>query len=98
MSRGGLPDAARVRSRRAAVLAEAGTSRAVIDTRKHRGLDSLPAGSAPPAAARELDDVYGTGADRLRPFADTLVVRELAHALHDGVPGQWLASWDELPR
>lgn len=42
--------------------------------------------SAPSAAARELDQVYGTGADRLKPFADTLVVHELAHAFHDGVP------------
>jgi hypothetical protein len=27
-------------------------------------------GSAPPAAAQELNQVYGTGADRLAPFAD----------------------------
>lgn len=44
------------------------------------------AGSAPPPAAEELDQVYGTGADRLAPFADMLVVHELAHAFHDGVP------------
>jgi hypothetical protein len=51
------------------------------------------AGSAPPAAARELDQVYGTGPDRLRPFADTLVVHELAHAFHDGVPFVFPRSW-----
>jgi hypothetical protein len=49
--------------------------------------------SAPPAAARELDQVYGTGADRLAPFADMLVVHELAHAFHDGVPFVFPRSW-----
>jgi hypothetical protein len=51
------------------------------------------ASSAPPAAARELDQVYGTGADRLAPFADLLVVHELAHAFHDGVPFVFPRSW-----
>jgi hypothetical protein len=51
------------------------------------------AGSAPPAAARELDQVYGTGADRLAPFADMLIVHELAHAFHDGVPFVFPRSW-----
>jgi hypothetical protein len=51
------------------------------------------ASSAPPAAARELDQVYGTGADRLKPFADMLVVHELAHAFHDGVPFVFPRSW-----
>jgi hypothetical protein len=51
------------------------------------------AGSAPPAAARELDQVYGTGADRLEPFADLLIVHELAHAFHDGVPFAFPRSW-----
>lgn len=162
----------------AAVLADAGTSRAVIDVTKHRGLASLPgfpfevrasastreqavrladrcsrahsylaemlafrprcallvlnradwserasnpsyimpyydagnlfltgepsdltawleevASSASPAAARELDQVYGTGAGRLEPFADMLVVHELAHAFHDGVPFAFPRSW-----
>jgi hypothetical protein len=49
--------------------------------------------SASPAAARELDQVYGTGADRLAPFADLLVVHELAHAFHDGVPFAFPRSW-----
>jgi hypothetical protein len=49
--------------------------------------------SAPPAAAGELDQVYGTGADRLAPFADMLVVHELAHAFHDGVPFVFPRSW-----
>ncbi len=49
--------------------------------------------SAPAAAARELDQVYGTGADRLMPFADMLVVHELAHAFHDGVPFVFPRSW-----
>jgi hypothetical protein len=49
--------------------------------------------SATPAAARELDQVYGTGADRLGPFADMLVVHELAHAFHDGVPFVFPRSW-----
>jgi hypothetical protein len=49
--------------------------------------------SAPPAAARELDQVYGTGADRLAPFADLLVVHELGHAFHDGVPFVFPRSW-----
>jgi hypothetical protein len=51
------------------------------------------ASSAPPAAARELEEVYGTGADRLMPFADMLVVHELAHAFHDGVPFAFPRSW-----
>jgi hypothetical protein len=51
------------------------------------------ASSAPPAAARELDQVYGTGAGRLGPFADMLVVHELAHAFHDGVPFAFPRSW-----
>jgi hypothetical protein len=51
------------------------------------------ASSAPPAAARELDQVYGTGADRLGPFADMLVVHELAHAFHDGLPFVFPRSW-----
>jgi hypothetical protein len=51
------------------------------------------AGSAPPAAAQELAQVYGTGADRLEPFADMLVVHELAHAFHDGVPFVFPRSW-----
>jgi len=51
------------------------------------------ASSADPAAAWELDQVYGTGADRLGPFADMLVVHELAHAFHDGVPFVFPRSW-----
>jgi hypothetical protein len=51
------------------------------------------ADSAPPAAAQELNQVYGTGADRLAPFADMLVVHELAHAFHDGVPFVFPRSW-----
>jgi hypothetical protein len=51
------------------------------------------ASSAPPAAAQELDQVYGTGADRLAPFADLLVIHELAHAFHDGVPFVFPRSW-----
>ncbi len=51
------------------------------------------AGSAPPAAARELGQVYGTGGDRLAVFADLLVVHELAHAFHDGVPFAFPRSW-----
>lgn len=50
-------------------------------------------GSAPPAAAQELNQVYGTGAGRLAPFADMLVVHELAHAFHDGVPFVFPRSW-----
>src|SRR5215472_16026747 len=49
--------------------------------------------SAPPPAAQELDEVYGTGADRLVPFADLLIVHELAHAFHDGVPFIFPRSW-----
>jgi hypothetical protein len=49
--------------------------------------------AAPPAAARELEAVYGTGADRLSPFADMLIVHELAHAFHDGVPFVFPRSW-----
>jgi hypothetical protein len=48
---------------------------------------------ASPAAARELGQVYGTGADRLESFADMLVVHELAHAFHDGVPFVFPRSW-----
>jgi hypothetical protein len=51
------------------------------------------ASSAPPRAAQVLDRVYGTGADRLAPFADMLVVHELAHAFHDGVPFVFPRSW-----
>jgi hypothetical protein len=51
------------------------------------------ASSAAPAAARELEQVYGTGAGRLAPFADLLVVHELAHAFHDGVPFAFPRSW-----
>jgi hypothetical protein len=51
------------------------------------------ASSAPAAAAWELDQVYGAGADRLEPFADMLVVHELAHAFHDGVPFVFPRSW-----
>ena len=56
------------------------------------GLEEV-AGAAPPRAAQELDRVYGTGADRLEPFADMLVVHELAHAFHDGVPFVFPRSW-----
>jgi hypothetical protein len=49
--------------------------------------------SAPPPAAQALDRVYGTGAGRLAPFADLLVVHELAHAFHDGVPFLFPRSW-----
>jgi hypothetical protein len=51
------------------------------------------ASSAPPVAAGELEQVYGTGADRLAPFADMLIVHELAHAFHDGVPFVFPRSW-----
>jgi len=51
------------------------------------------ASSAPPPAAQVLDRVYGTGADRLAPFADMLVVHEMAHAFHDGVPFVFPRSW-----
>ena len=51
------------------------------------------ASSAPPGAGQVLDQVYGTGADRLVPFADMLVVHELAHAFHDGVPFVFPRSW-----
>jgi hypothetical protein len=51
------------------------------------------ASSAPPAAAQVLDQAYGTGAGRLAPFADLLVVHELAHAFHDGVPFVFPRSW-----
>ena len=51
------------------------------------------AGAAPPAAARELGQVYGTGPGRLEAFTDTLVVHELAHAFHDGVPFVFPRSW-----
>jgi hypothetical protein len=51
------------------------------------------ASSASPAAARELDQVYGTGADRLEAFTDMIVVHELAHAFHDGVPFVFPRSW-----
>ena len=49
--------------------------------------------SAPPAAAQVLDHVYGTGAGRLMPFADLLIIHELAHAFHDGVPFVFPRSW-----
>lgn len=49
--------------------------------------------SAPPQAAQVIDQVYGTGAGRLTPFADMLVVHELAHAFHDGVPFLFPRSW-----
>ncbi len=49
--------------------------------------------SAPPRAAQELEDVYGTGTDRLAPFGDMLVVHELAHAFHDGLPFLFPRSW-----
>jgi hypothetical protein len=49
--------------------------------------------SAPPGAAQEIDQAYGTGAGRLAPFADMLVVHELAHAFHDGVPFVFPRSW-----
>jgi hypothetical protein len=55
-------------------------------------LEDLTA-AAPPAAARALDQVYGTGPGRLKPFGDTLVVHELAHAFHDGVPFGFPRSW-----
>jgi hypothetical protein len=51
------------------------------------------AGSAPAPAARELGQVYGTGAGNLAPFADMLVVHELAHAFHAGVPFVFPRSW-----
>jgi hypothetical protein len=51
------------------------------------------ASSAPPVAARALDQAYGTGTDRLAPFADMLIVHELAHAFHDGVPFLFPRSW-----
>jgi hypothetical protein len=51
------------------------------------------ASSAPPLAAQALDRVYGTGAGRLAPFTDMLVVHELAHAFHDGVPFVFPRSW-----
>jgi len=51
------------------------------------------AGCAPAAAARELAHVYGTGAGSLAPFADLLVVHELAHAFHAGVPFVFPRSW-----
>ena len=49
--------------------------------------------SAPPGAAQVLDEAYGMGADRLAPFADLLIVHELAHAFHDGVPFVFPRSW-----
>ena len=49
--------------------------------------------TATPRAAQVIDQVYGTGADRLAPFADMLVVHELAHAFHDGVPFLFPRSW-----
>jgi hypothetical protein len=51
------------------------------------------ASSAPPPAVPALDQVYGTGAGRLAPFADLLIVHELAHAFHDGVPFVFPRSW-----
>ncbi|MGC9963733.1 MAG: hypothetical protein ABSE47_17830, partial [Acidimicrobiales bacterium] len=49
--------------------------------------------SAPPRAAEILSQVYGTSSGRLGPFADMLVVHELAHAFHDGVPIMFPRSW-----
>jgi len=51
------------------------------------------ASSAPPPAAQILDRVYGTGTDRLAPFAELLIVHELAHAFHDGFPFVFPRSW-----
>jgi hypothetical protein len=51
------------------------------------------AAAAPAPAARELAQVYGTGPGRLAPFADMLVVHELAHAFHDGLPFQFPRCW-----
>jgi hypothetical protein len=51
------------------------------------------ASSAPPAGAQELEQVYGTGAGRLQSFTDMIVVHELAHAFHDGVPFAFPRSW-----
>ena len=51
------------------------------------------ASSAPPGAAQVLDQVYGTDPGRLVAFADLLVVHELAHAFHDGVPFLFPRSW-----
>lgn len=51
------------------------------------------AGSAPSDAAEVLDHVYGTAPNRLASFADMLVVHELAHAFHDGVPFLFPRSW-----
>jgi hypothetical protein len=51
------------------------------------------ASAAPPAGAQELGQVYGTGAGRLQPFTDMIVVHELAHAFHDGVPFAFPRSW-----
>ena len=50
-------------------------------------------GPAPAVAVQALDQVYGTGAGRLEPFADLLIVHELAHAFHDGVPFVFPRSW-----
>ena len=49
--------------------------------------------SAPPVAVQALDQAYGAGAGRLVPFADLLVVHEMAHAFHDGVPFVFPRSW-----
>ena len=49
--------------------------------------------SAPAPAARIFDQVYGTEANRLAPFGELLVVHELAHAFHDGVPFLFPRSW-----
>jgi hypothetical protein len=49
--------------------------------------------SASPEAAQVIEQVYGTDAERLAPFADMLVVHELAHAFHDGVPFLFPRSW-----
>jgi hypothetical protein len=51
------------------------------------------AGSAPAQAAQDLDRVYGTGPGRLASFVDLIVVHELAHAFHDGVPFVFPRSW-----
>lgn len=49
--------------------------------------------AGPPEAARALAAAYGSGPDRLAPFADLLVVHELAHAFHDGLPFLFPRSW-----
>ena len=51
------------------------------------------ASAAPASAAEILNEVYGTAADRLAPFAEMLVVHELAHAFHDSVPSGFPRAW-----